>query len=332
MRTRVIAEIGTANHSIEWAHQAVDELTDCGVWAVKWQMLHPDRIVTRTAGRYDRLPGPDTQHEAFDGALPYDDWIEVAEHVREAGMVPMASVWDLDALDAAVSDVGLLWIKIGSADITNHPLLRAIPDGTNVVLSTGASTPDEISLAVDQLYGRCPIVLMACTLSYPCDDTDAYLSRIACLAASRYGWTHHVGYSDHTLSTATAQYAVLAGAQYLEKHFTITPGLGGDHDFALDPNGMAEYVRRAAVAELWLGPDVWQVLDAEQDARRLARRSLWTTRPVEVGDRVQVGVNCDWLRPTGGIEPHRINLEGGYRFRRRMSSEQPVMLEDLERA
>jgi N,N'-diacetyllegionaminate synthase len=330
MRTRVIAEIGTANHDIEWAHEAVDELAGTGVWAVKWQMLHPDTIATPTADRYDRLTGPATQHDAFTGALPYEAWSEVADHVREAGMVPMASCWDHEAVDAAVDVCGLGWLKVGSADITYRDMLRHVTqvarDG--IVWSTGAATLHEAEVASRVFDTTAYTVAMACTLSYPCDDTDAYLARIPLLA--REWIADAVGYSDHTRQTVTARHAVIAGASYLEKHVTVTPGVGGDHDFALTPDGMAEYVRQAALGEMWLGDTAWRVSDAEGAARRLARRSLWTVRDVREGEPVRVGWNVRWLRPTGGIEPDFCpDLWRFGRFTRNLGVGEPVTVEDL---
>jgi len=143
---------------------------------------------------------------------------------------------------------------------------------------------------------------MACTLSYPCDMNDARLERI--------GWLHDlwghlgmaVGYSDHTPGIATGGLAVAAGATYLEKHFTVTPGAGGDHDFALDKDRMVGYVWAAEEAWRMVHSDtpVGEVLPSEFAARARARRSLHATTAIELGEGLVVGENCAFLRPLSG--------------------------------
>lgn len=298
---RVIAEAGTCNHSLQWAHEAVEAAAAAGCWGFKVQMLTADLLVTRDAPRYDRLAGPATQHEAFEGALPYRAWGEVFDHAREVGLVPFASCWDLEAVEVA-ADLGCEWFKLGSADITYKALIQAAAMSGNVILSTGASIEAEIHRAVDWVWGqrRDGLVLMACTLSYPCDLSDAQLGRIGRLK-DVFGHDFDIGYSDHTYSTLTGGWAVAAGASYLEKHFTVTPGAGGDHDFGLDPESMKAYVR-GAFQVAGMMDEHWLVA-SERDARQLARRSLHTTSDVARGDRLVVGVNCGWLRPSGGLEP-----------------------------
>ena len=306
MSVRVIAEIGAANHSIEYALEAVKQVAGTGCWAVKAQLLNPDTLVARDAPRYDRLKGPANQYEQFKGALPYEAWEPVFADARARGLEVFASCWDEAAVEWCESqDVG--WYKIGSADITNLRLLSQIAKtGKGVMVSTGATTQQDISDALYPLINAGPyddsrIVLMACTLSYPCDMNDARLERI--------GWLHDtigarlgmaVGYSDHTPGISAAGLAVAAGATYLEKHFTVTPGAGGDHDFALDKDGMVGYVWAAEEAYRMTHSAEVPVelpLPSEMAARERARRSLHATTAIELGEGLVVGENCAFLRP-----------------------------------
>lgn len=285
------------NNSIEWAHEAVDAAAEAGCWGSKIQMLNV--LAAPGTARYDHLPGPATQQDAFDGALPYEAWGEVFDHAREVGLEPFASCWDLKAVEAAHGH-GATWFKVGSADITYRALIEASAEG-NLILSTGAATRSEVERAVEWAYRASAgeIVVMACTLNYPTPLHEAQLGRIGDLIDM---FELSVGYSDHTRSARTGGMAVMAGAEYLEKHMTVTPGIGGDHDFALDPNQMSAYVQLAREAEVMMD-DEW-LIDSEHQARGLARRSLHTITDVKPMDVLVVGENVDWLRPwNGGIEP-----------------------------
>lgn len=309
-RLRVVAEAGMCANSVEWAHTAVNAAAEAGLWGFKVQLLSADTLAAKGAPRYDRLAGPADQYEAFTGALPYSAWAEVYDHAREKGLEPFASCWDEAAVHASEELLKPEWYKIGSADITHLSLIREIAaTGKGIILSTGAATADEIERAVDQIWHHSPavlpgIVLMACSLSYPCYMADARLSRVLWLRDLGVVVSDEYGYSDHTLRVETGGLAVAAGASWLEKHFTVTPGEGGDHDFALNPVEMWEYVRLAerAFAATYSAEGNDQPLTNELPARDLARRSLHTTSAVSKGDKLIVGKNTAWLRPAkGGI-------------------------------
>lgn len=311
--THVIAEAGLCDNSIEWAHAAVDAAAEVGCWGFKVQMLTADGLASKWSPRYDRLPGPATQHDAFRDALPHTAWAEVKAHCDEVGLEFFASVWEPAALEAC-EDMGVDWYKVGSADLTHETLLREIrKTGKGVFLSTGGSTRGEVGAALQVLGWRhgTTVIPMACVLSYPASEPA--LHKITMLLRWFGG---PVGYSDHTIDTYTAEVAASFGAEYLEKHFTITPGRGGDHDFALDPGEMAAYVASCQ----FLMPE-------EHAARRLARRGLHTTAAVKAGDQLTLGVNCEMLRPWDGGIP--ANWEGPWCAAHDLTAGQLVRREDV---
>src|SRR5690606_8552314 len=131
------------------------------------------------------------------------------------------------------------FFKIASADITTLPFLEKVAaHGKPVVLSTGASTPDEIAEAVRVLLtsGASEVALLHWVLSYPTRDEDAHLGMIQGLC--RHYPDLVIGYSDHTVPSEdmrTLTTAYLLGARVIEKHFTDDKTLpGNDHYHAMD--------------------------------------------------------------------------------------------------
>jgi len=301
MRRRLIAEIGSANGDITYAFDAIDAFKEAGAWAIKGQLYTAATLVTREAVPYGKgLAEPDTQWEAFANALSYDEWGIVAEYCDAAGIRFFGSVFDLDAVRAGV-DQNWSALKIASADITYRPLLEAAAaTGMHTILSTGAATGNEVLRAAD-LFDN--LTLLACTLSYPCAHTDANVSRIATLKELY----DSVGYSDHTRGLAAADYAFRIGADYVEKHVTLMPGAGGDHDFAVTPADVQRLVSGgvsltpvgdALVAgDPWIGPR-----PVELGARHGARRSWTALTDLAAGEELTLD-NVGALRPAGGIEP-----------------------------
>jgi sialic acid synthase SpsE len=298
---RLVAEIGGVNELAE-AKQMADAAKRAGFWAVKVQMLDRYALTTRTAVRYD---APGLQWDVFDGhGLDYWDLKALKEHCDSLGLLLFASCWDEDMVDWALK-LGFPLIKIGSGDITHEWLLRYIGKcGVPVILSTGASYGWEIDQALEWLGEAPQIVLAACTLSYPTSPQDAHLSRIRTLSQA---YPHClVGYSDHCAEPWIVGEAKRAGATFVEAHWTVTPGAGGDHDFALHP-GNIEHV--------FDPPDGWngdhhgdprlQPCEAELPARAGARRSLATNVPVAKGERIRPW-DLRALRPGTGVEPYRV--------------------------
>lgn len=295
---RVIAEAGMCANSLPWAQQAIDAAAEAGCWGFKVQMLSPDRLAAPNAPKYEALSRAATQHDAFQGALPYDTWAIVYDYARTKGLVPFASCWDEQAVEVSEAILKPSYYKVGSADITHVRLLRRIGETRKpVILSTGAATYSEIAGALDCLEHSDQIVLMACSLVYPCPEEEARLSRIGWLREEFPGFMY--GYSDHTTVLPTGALAVTAGADWLERHFTVTPGAGGDHDFALTPDDMGLYVRMAERAEMMRDHPgrLNRPTDQENPARLLARRSLHAIAPIHKGDRLEYGVNVAFLRP-----------------------------------
>ena len=70
--------------------------------------------------------------------------------------------------------------KVSSSDINNVPLLEKVASKKKpVLLSTGASTLEEIKFAINILKkGTNKITIMHCILSYPSNDSDANLNMI----------------------------------------------------------------------------------------------------------------------------------------------------------
>jgi sialic acid synthase SpsE len=242
---RVIAEAG-ANHnnSVARAIEMARRAAAAGAWAIKFQLYKADTISVPQSPKYWRDPfGTATQHEAFQlsDKLDYAVYAEIAAACRELGIVFFATPFDLAAVDALEAmDVPLY--KIASADITHRPLLEAVAaTGKPVVLSTGASTEEEIHRAVGWMgLGPERLVLLVCTLTYPTPDADAHFARL-CTFRRAFA-PYLIGTSDHTLGTAGAWMTAALGGVCIEKHYTIDKGLPDvpDHAMSVDPDELAE--------------------------------------------------------------------------------------------
>jgi sialic acid synthase SpsE len=277
---RIIAEVG--NVDLVEGFRLADALAG-KCWGYKVQLYDPEFIASPTARTYGQptIAEPVTQRQAFADPMPYRDAARLKDCVESKGMVFLASVFDLEALRVMV-DIGCEWVKVASGEITNWPLLEAIAaTDLKVILSTGASTIEEVDDAVEILN---PTVVMACTLSYPTPADEAHLERIRLIP--QFWPLSEPGYSDHTRGINVSVMAEAMGAMWLEKHVTIRRGEGGDHDFAVTPDELAQIHETR-----W-----WLPADIEERARIGARRSWHYAKDLRRGSVITDG-DLILLRP-----------------------------------
>jgi N-acetylneuraminate synthase len=334
----VVAEAGV-NHEgdLETALAMVREAARAGAGAIKFQTYKAERLATRTSVAYwDRTQEKTaTQFELFSryDRFGRDEYERLAAECRAQGIAFTTSPFDVDAVAWLAPLVEAF--KIASGDITNVPLLRAVAaSGKPVLLSTGASTLEEIRSAVDLLRagGVSDIGLLQCTLAYPTPVEHASVGALRDLAGSFPDCV--LGYSDHTVpadSSAVIAAAYVLGARVIETHFTLDRSLpGNDHYHALDPDDLAGLVAELERVRALLGQPRKRVLEVEQPARVGARRSLVARVDIPRGT-VLTAELVDVKRPGVGIPPAAIDEIGGWRAAQDIPEDTPLEWEMLSR-
>ncbi|MBL9000163.1 MAG: N-acetylneuraminate synthase family protein [Phycisphaerae bacterium] len=361
-RPYIIAELGV-NHdgSEERALELTRAAADAGADAVKLQYFEADRLMSRAAklAAYQKAAGERDPVEMLRRLeLPIEAMGRVADLAHELGLHAIVTVFSLEHVPAAAA---LPWdaFKSASPDIVNRPLLDAMArTGRPLIVSTGASAPEEVSRAVGWLRpysGR--VALLQCVSSYPTPPEHAELAGIAALRAFFAG---PVGYSDHTPGTTTGFGAASLGAEILEKHVTLDRAAPGpDHAASLEPEEFARYARaardprgalslltpdefgaameriaavRAAVADAVLRTRVQslkRVLPIERDVRRVSRQSLVATADLPAGHTLR-RTDLTIKRPGTGLAPHELDTCLGRRLCRAVTADTPLLAENVE--
>jgi sialic acid synthase SpsE len=316
---QVIAEAG-ANHnnSVARAIEMSERAAEAGAWGVKFQLYKADSLSVPDSPKYWSDPfGTTTQHEAFtlSDKLAYEAYAEVAAACRDLGIVFFATPFDLPAVDA-LEAMGTPIYKIASADITHRPLLEAVAaTGKPILLSTGASTLDEVRQAMDWMaLGPDRLVPLVCTLTYPTPDPDAHFARLT--SFRRELDPYLVGFSDHTLGVAGAWMTTALGGVCIEKHYTIDKKLPDvpDHAMSVEPRELGEMVQACDRAAVLLGDEWIGVHESEKPARANARRSIVLERDVEAG-ALLTAEDLGFKRPGTGIPPFEADRVIGRRMR-----------------
>jgi N-acetylneuraminate synthase len=328
----IIAEAGVHHfNSVELAKTYILQARIAGVQAIKFQTYTASRIAARWAPTYWDSEGGLTQYDIFAerSKLTREDYGLLFAYARELGVLFMSTPFDQDAA-SMLHELGMAAFKIASADITHFPLLRHIKQFNKpVLLSTGASTLDEIRQAVTLLDGV-PIALLHCSLSYPTAITDANLGRITTLQREFPDLV--IGYSDHTQPQDTpfaCPLAVGLGARIIEKHYTLNKHLAGDdHYHAVDQAGLIQLVRDCNHA-FTMAARSEEMTAAEQAARQYARRSIVAARDIPAGTFIDETL-IDFKRPGTGISPAQVDQVIGRRTRHDIAADALILFDHLD--
>jgi sialic acid synthase SpsE len=228
----IIAEVGSNWRTLDDCKLSIAMAKRAGADAVKFQAFTHEALYgyesyVQTQARADGYPIP--------GELPIA-WLPIlAQKARDTGIEFMCSAFSPELVRAVDPFVSIH--KVASAELTHLRILEAVRDtGKPVVLSTGASGPEDIRQALSALTEKprlinaspmalehwdqwkpAPVVLMYCVASYPARGIDF---RMLDALRDRFpGFP--VGYSDHTTDYGVIpRAAVERGACVLEKHFT----------------------------------------------------------------------------------------------------------------
>lgn len=336
-RPYVIAEIGV-NHegSLATAKKLIELAHEGGAHAAKFQSYKANTLASKHSPAYWDTAKEATlsQHELF---RKYDnfgaaEYIELADHAEKVGIDFVSTPFDDEAVDYLAPIVS--FFKIASADITNTPLLRRVArTGKPIVLSTGASTIDEVDGAIETLgvAGASDIALLHCILNYPCENINAHVRMIGGLQ-DRYP-NHIIGYSDHTVPDAEMTVMTIAyalGAVVLEKHFTHDKSLpGNDHYHAMDVHDLSRFMKRINTIADMLGEQRDKSPISTEDIARLnARRSIVVAKNLPVG-HVITEADITYKRPGSGVSPLRWDEVIGMRTKKALSEDDVLTWDDL---
>ncbi len=310
-----IAEIGV-NHegSLDLAKEIILLAKEGGADCVKFQTYKANLLASKNSPSYWNLNKEPTknQYDLFKkyDAFDTDDYVEIFKFCKVNDIEFLTTPFDIDSVQAM--DPLLKRYKVASADITNIPLLNEIAlKNKPVIISTGASTKDEIKLAVEIFLqsGNQNISLLHCVLKYPTPINEAYMAMMLDLKNEFPNLT--IGYSDHTLPNypfvALIQ-SLMVGGKIIEKHFTNDKTkTGNDHYHAFDKNDLKMFRNiEHEYIQAWGDMFEKKPTPGEGDAIKNARRSVVAKEFMKEGHVIDSS-DLIMKRPGTGISPLEIN-------------------------
>lgn len=308
----IIAEAGV-NHNgdIQLAKKLIDVAVDAGVDYVKFQTFKADSLVSKSAKKatYQTVninDGDDSQYTMLKNLeLSHENHLELMSYCSERNINFFSTAFDVEGVKY-LNDLGLLFFKIPSGEITNYPYLKAVAlCGKPVIMSTGMCSEKDIENALKVLVkfglSKEMISILHCNTEYPTPMKDVNLKAMLSIKEK---FQTKIGYSDHTLGIEVPVAAVALGAKIIEKHFTLDKTLPGpDHVASLEPHELKEMVKAIRNIELAISGDGEKVpSESETKNIAIARKSIHLNKNLQKG-HVLTDDDLIPLRPGDGISP-----------------------------
>lgn len=307
-----IAEAGV-NHNgdVGMAEDLIAASADAGADAVKFQTFSAERVTTadaEKAGYQQERSGSEETQQAMLRRLELSkgDHERLKSTAEEHGISFLSTPFDVQSADL-LDELGVAAFKVGSGDLTNHPLLEHLAGfGRPMIVSTGMATMAEVeegAAAIREANADVDVAFLHCTSSYP---TPMEHVNLRAMEAMMDTMDCPVGYSDHTLEVETPGFATAAGAVVVEKHVTLDRSLDGpDHRASLEPDDLERAVRIARLGSTARGSGVKEpTMDAENEVA--ARKSLHAAERIWAGERF-TRENVSIVRPETGLPPGELD-------------------------
>ena len=335
--TKIIAEIGV-NHNgdIELAKKMVESAKDAGADTVKFQTFQATRLASastpKVAYQVDKGAAGEGQIEMLKKLeLSQPEFQELKRYCDKIGIEFCSTPFSKE--DAIfLCSLGVSTIKVASPDIIDRTLHEFLATtDKKIILSSGMSTHEEIAATLS-LYDKgsreSRLSLLLCTSAYPTNPIDVHLKSLSTLQST---FRIPVGLSDHTAENYAAFAAVALGAVIIEKHFTLDRGLPGpDQAASSTPEDFAELVKGIRVIELALGTANKGIVPAEEESRKISRKSIFAAHNLSKGHTL-TEQDFSYQRPGTGISPMQYRELLGRQVNIKIDKGSPILWEHLEK-
>jgi N,N'-diacetyllegionaminate synthase len=308
--TIIIAEAGVNhNGSLKLAKKLISIAAEAKADYVKFQTFKAETLITQIAdkAKYQKeLTNIDESQFEMIKKLELDITAhkQLIDYCKTKDVQFLSTAFDHDSIEL-LAELNIPLFKIPSGEITNLPYLRHIGKmGKPIIISTGMSTMDEVSNAlnilVDSGAEKEQITILHCNTEYPTPMKDVNLKAMLTI---KYELGVNIGYSDHTLGIEVPIAAVAMGANVIEKHFTLDRNMSGpDHRASLEPSELSAMVMAIRNIEKAMGGGEKKPSLSERKNISVARKSIVALKPIKKGE-LFTEENLTVKRPGTGISP-----------------------------
>ena len=329
----VIAEVAQ-NHdgSLGLAHAHIDAAANAGADAIKFQTHIADEESTSAEPWRTKFSYQDDTRMDYWRRMEFTEaqWVELKHHADNVDLHFLSSPFSNKAV-ALLEKLNIPAWKIASGEITNTLLLdKVIETNKPIILSTGLSTIDEVSSAVNYVqHADNPLALLQCTSQYPCSP-----ERLGVNVINEFRETFGcaVGLSDHSGKIYSGLAAAAQGIQVLEVHMTLSREMfGPDVVASITSQELKSLVEGIRYIETVTSHPVDKSIPDTEAAplRDIFMKSLYATKNINAGDQI-TQQHLTAKKPGTGIPVNQIQNIVGMKAKKNIAQNSMIQLDDLE--
>ncbi len=336
----IVFEAGATHYGLESALALVDMAVESKADAVKFQMVNVERLIPDASVMFEYQWLADKATKRVETIteslkeilkrreLKRAEWSKLIGYCKKRGILFFSTATHADEM-AFLAENGADCIKIASADITFHHLLREAARYPWIVqIDTGNATIGEVEQAVDVLEsaGTSRIIINHCPSGYPA-RLDAINLRV--IQTLKTMFPYPVAFSDHSPGHDMDIAAIALGANMLEKTITLDKGIRSpEHIMSLEPQEGADFVRTVRQVEQALGKGRRPKTPEMVKSTLRGRRSIVAARDLAKGT-VIAQEDLAYTRPGTGIQAQFDPLVLGRTLRHPIKAGQQLAWADL---
>ena len=284
-KTFIVAEAGN-NHegSFNNAIKLINAASKAGANAIKFQTFKAHLFLDKRHPKYE-------MYKSFE--LTEKEFEKLSLHSREKNIEFFST--PLDIPSAIFLNNIQNKFKIASGDINFYQLISKVASfKKKLIISSGASQLFEIKDAVKvikkvwkNVFSEKNLSILHCISEYPAELKNINLNTINFLKEKFPNQT--IGFSDHTKGLDASIYARCAGAEIIEKHFTLDNNFSKfrDHKLSLNPKNLSLFVKKIQYIDEIFGEKKKIILSTEKKNLKFLRRKIYIISDLKKSKKIK---------------------------------------------
>ena len=324
--TYFVIEEGQANlGNFKVALKMIDTASKTGANAIEFQLAKADEFYVKNHKAYYKYLEREFSNEELN---------ELVTYTKSKNLDLIVAPFSTKIVEA-MTEYGCAGFNINGSDLTTPDIIDAVADsGLPFFLSLILATDKEISWAVNRIIQSTSsdFALLLGQHSMASGGKGVALkdTNLGYIKTLKKEYGVPVGYIDHSPSLWSAACAVASGADIVTKHLAISrDDKGPDWQICLEPNEMKQCVSWVRKIQNSLNNTIKVLAPGEEKDRLIMRRSIVSTRDLNLGTIIQKG-DIAFKRPGTGVSPDKYSDFIGMRVNKQIKIDDQINYDDIK--
>ena len=324
--TYFVIEEGQANlGDFKHALRMIDTASKTGADAIEFQLAKADEFYVKNHKTYEIY----LEREFSDVQLS-----ELVSYTKNKNIDLIVAPFSTKIVEL-MTKYGCAGFNINGSDLKTPDIIDAVAgSGLPFFLSLILATEKEIDWAINRINKSTSsdFGLLLGQHSMASSEQGVALedTNLGYIKTLKKEYGVPVGYIDHSSFLWSSACAVSAGADIITKHLAISRGdKGPDWQVCLEPNEMKQCISWVRKIKNSLNNTTKVLAPGEEIDRSIMRRSIVSTRQLNLGEIIQKD-DIAFRRPGTGVSPDKYNDFIGMKVNRRIQIDDQINYDDIK--